>query len=89
MSLAAEQVIATFAASIVISRGATTVAAIREAWSDARWILFPELGDTEYRAWQEAHGEVPCTLAEADAGAAAIHARKRHLAKAIQEYSTL
>lgn len=89
MSIQAEHVIATFAASIVISRGATTIAAIREAWSDARWILFPEPTDPEYQAWQKAHGEMPATLQEAEAATAALAARRRHMSQAVQNFATL
>jgi hypothetical protein len=89
MSLAAEQVIATFAGAIVTARGATSVADIREAWSDARWILFPQPGDPEYQAWQQAHGEVPTNLQEAEAAAAALTARRRHMAQAAQDFATL
>jgi hypothetical protein len=88
MSFPAEQVIATFAASIITARGATTIADIREAWSDARWILFPEPGDAEYRTWQEAHGEVPATIQEAEAQAASLAARKKHMSQAIQNFTT-
>jgi hypothetical protein len=89
MSLAAEQVIAIFASAIVGSRGATSVADIRQAWSDARWILFPQPGDAEYQAWQEAHGEVPTTLQEAEAAAAALAARRKHMTQAAQDFATL
>jgi hypothetical protein len=89
MSLAAEQVIATFACSIVIARSATTVGAIREAWSDARWILFPEPDDPEYQAWQEAHGEAPATLQQAEAAAASLVSRRKHMAAAAQNFATL
>ncbi len=89
MSLEAEQVIATFAGSIVVARGATSVAAIREAWSDARWILFPDPADAEYQAWQTAHGEMPATLQEAEAANAALIARKRHMSQTVQNFMTL
>jgi hypothetical protein len=89
MSFAAEHVIATFAASIVTTRQATTVVAIREAWVDAMWILFPDTADAEYRAWQETHGELPATLQEAEAAAAAISARRKHLMQASQNFSVL
>jgi hypothetical protein len=89
MSFAAEHVIATFAASIVSTRNATTVDAIREAWVDAMWILFPDPADPEYRAWQEAHGELPATLQEAEAAAAAISARRKHMMQASQNFSVL
>ena len=89
MSFAAEHVIATFAASIVVTRHATTVEAIREAWVDAMWILFPDPADAEYRAWQEAHGELPATLQEAEAAAAAIAARRKHMMQASQNFSVL
>ncbi len=89
MSFAAEHVIATFAGAIVQARGATTVAAIREAWSDARWILFPEPGDPEYRAWQEQHGEVPMTLEAAQAASDALAARRKHMMQASQSFSVL
>ena len=88
MSFEAEQVIATFAASIITTRGATKIPDIREAWSDARWILFPEPGDAEYREWQEAHGEVPATIHEAEAQAASLAARKKHMSQAIQNFTT-
>lgn len=86
MSFAAEHVIATFAASIVTARGATSVAAIREAWSDARWILFPEPTDADYQAWQRSHGEVPGTLQEAEAAASALAARRRHMSQTVQNF---
>jgi hypothetical protein len=89
MSFAAEHVIATFAASIVVTRHATTVEAIREAWVDAMWILFPDPADAEYRAWQQAHGEQPATLQEAEAGAAAVSARRKHMMQASQNFSVL
>jgi hypothetical protein len=89
MSFAAEQVISTFAAAIVAARGATTVAAIREAWSDARWILFPQPGDAEYQAWQTANGEIPTTLQEAEAAAASLAARRKHMSQAAQDFATL
>jgi len=89
MSLAAEQVIATFAGSIVIARSATTVGAIREAWSDARWILFPEPDDPEYQEWQKAHNEAPATLQEAEAAASSLASRRRHMAAAAQTFATL
>jgi hypothetical protein len=89
MSFAAEHVIATFAASIVTARGATSVAAIREAWSDARWILFPEPTDPEYQAWQRTHGEVPGTLQEAEAAALAVAARRRHINQTVQNFANL
>ncbi len=89
MSIQAEQVIASFAAAIIITRGATTVEAIREAWSDARWILFPEPTDPEYQVWQKSHGEEPGTLQDAEAATAALLARRRHMSRAAQVYSTL
>jgi hypothetical protein len=89
MSIEAEQVIATFAASIVTSRGATSIAAIREAWSDARWILFPEPADPEYQAWQKSHGEMPATMQEAEAATAALAARRRHMSQAVQNFGVL
>ncbi len=89
MSLAAEHVIATFAASIVVSRGATHVADIREAWSDARWILFPDPVDPEYQAWQAKHGEATKTLEEAELAAAALAARHRHMAQIGQTFAAL
>ena len=89
MSFAAEHVIATLAGSIVVARGATTVAAVREAWSDARWILFPEPGDAEYTAWQEKHGELPMTLEEAQAATDALNARRKHMMQASQNFSVL
>jgi hypothetical protein len=89
MSIQAEQVIATFAASIVITRGATTVEAIREAWSDARWILFPDPADTEYQAWQNSHGEMPGTLQDAEAATAALASRRRHMNQVVQSFASL
>ena len=89
MSFAAEHVISTFAASIVVARNATTVQAIREAWSDARWILFPEPADPDYRAWQEQHGELPQTLEEAETAAAQLAARRKHMMQASQNFSVL
>jgi hypothetical protein len=89
MSFAAEHVIATFAASIVNTRQATTIEAIREAWVDAMWILFPDPNDAEYRAWQEAHGELPATLQEAEMAAAALLARRKHMMNASQNFSVL
>jgi hypothetical protein len=89
MSIEAEQIIANFAGSIVVSRGATTIAAIREAWSDARWILFPEPADPEYQAWQKAHGEMPATMQEAQAATAALAARRRHMSQAVQNFTAL
>jgi hypothetical protein len=89
MSIQAEQVIATFAASIVISRNATSIPAIREAWSDARWILFPEPADPEYQAWQQGHGEMPATLQEAEAATAALAARRRHMSQTVQNFGAL
>jgi hypothetical protein len=89
MSIAAEHVIATFAGSIVIARGATSVEAIREAWSDARWILFPEPNDPEYQAWQKSHGEMPSTLQDAEAATAALAARRRHMSQTVQNFSGL
>jgi len=89
MSIAAEHVIATFAGSIIVARGATSVDAIREAWSDARWILFPEPNDPEYHAWQKSHGEMPSTLHEAEAVTAALAARRRHMNQTVQNFSTL
>ena len=89
MSIAAEHVIATFAASIVVARGATHVADIREAWSDARWILFPDPTDQEYQAWQARHGESSSTLEEAEAAAAALAARQRHMAQVGNMFATL
>jgi len=89
MSIQAEQVIATFAAAIIITRGATSVDAIREAWSDARWILFPEPTDAEYQDWQRSHGEMPGTLQDAEAATAALAARRRHMSRAAQVYGTL
>jgi hypothetical protein len=89
MSIQAEQVIATFAASIIITRNATTVEAIREAWSDARWILFPEPTDAEYQDWQRSHGEMPGTLQDAEAATAALAARRRHMSRAAQVYGVI
>ncbi|GEM_PF-5476618 len=86
MSLAAETAIATFAAGIVVARGATTVQAIREAWSDARWILFPEPTDAEYQEWQKLHGEEPATLAEAEAAARSLAARRKHMTQTVQDF---
>ena len=89
MSLAAEHVIATFAASIVVARGATHVAEIRDAWSDARWVLFPDPIDPEYQAWQARHGESSRTLEEAETAAQALAARHRHMAQIGQTFATL
>jgi len=86
MSIAAEHVIASFAGSIVIARGATTVEAIREAWSDARWIIFPEPTDPEYQAWQKSHGEMPATLQEAEAATAALLKRRKHMSQTVQNF---
>jgi hypothetical protein len=89
MSLTAEHIIATFASSIVVARGATSVASIREAWDDARWILFPQPNDPAYQAWQESHGELPQTMAEAEAAAMALIARKRQMSQAEQNFTVL
>jgi hypothetical protein len=89
MSFEVEHVIATFASGIVTARGATSVAAIREAWSDARWILFPDPSAAEYRDWQQAHGEKPATIEEAEAQGAALTARKKQMSKAAQNYTVL
>jgi hypothetical protein len=89
MSFAAEHVIATFAASIVIARGTTSVTDIREAWSDARWILFPDPADADYRAWRDAHGETPLTLQQAQAATDALISRKKQMLHASQGFSTI
>jgi hypothetical protein len=89
MSIEVEQVVATFAASIVISRRATSVDAIREAWSDALWILFPDPADEGYQAWQKSHGENAGTLQDAEAATAALAARRRHMSQAVQNFGTL
>jgi hypothetical protein len=89
MSIEAEHVIATFAGAIIIARGATSVEAIREAWSDARWILFPDPTDAEYQSWQKSHGEMPGTLADAEAATAALAARRRHMSQTVQNFNAL
>ncbi len=89
MSIAAEHVIATFAGSIIIARGASSIEQIREAWSDARWILFPEPSDPDYQAWQQAHGEMPATLQDAEAATAALAARRRHMSQTVQNFGAL
>jgi hypothetical protein len=44
--------IATFAAAIVQARGVTDVASLQDAWTDAKFIIYPDPADDAYRAWQ-------------------------------------
>jgi hypothetical protein len=64
MSAETNQVVATLAAAIVVSRGAKNVAEIRDAWTDAGWIISPAPSNSRYKAWQEKHGETPRTPEE-------------------------
>ena len=58
------QVVATLAAAIVVSRGAKSVEDIRDAWTDARWIISPAPSDSRYKLWQVKHGKTPRTSEE-------------------------
>ena len=58
------QAIATLAAAIVIARNATEVEKIRDAWTDATFIISPAPTNSRYKAWQQKHGEIPTTLEE-------------------------
>jgi hypothetical protein len=51
--------VATLAAAIVIARNATSIAAIREAWTDAGFIVCPVPHNSKYKTWQAQHDEVP------------------------------
>jgi hypothetical protein len=84
MSQEDKQVIATLAAAIVVTRGAKSIVEIRDAWTDATWIISPAPTNSRYKLWQEKHGEVPSTPEEdkqkAQKGSEARTAAVRHLA---------
>ena len=84
MSQDDKQAVATLAAAIVVARGATEVSAIRQAWTDARWIISPLPANAGYKAWQESHGETPTTLEE---DSAAKVARKRASTSIVSKFA--
>jgi hypothetical protein len=53
------QVIATLTGAIIVSRGATTIAEIQEAWKDATYVVAPKPKTQDYETWQAANDAKP------------------------------
>jgi hypothetical protein len=47
-----EPTIAAIAAAIISNRGATDIADLKQAWTDAKFIIYPDPADAAYRSWQ-------------------------------------
>jgi hypothetical protein len=77
-----QQVIATLASALILSRGSTSIHGARDALEDAKHLLNPQPSNAEYRKWQSFRDEKPLTDEEvkqannkkSKAGGAAVQA---------------